>query len=401
MRLLLTLACAVSAWAQSDYFPLQVGNQWVLETSSSQPERMTIEVLRSRVVDGRTWYLVSGYAPETMWVREDDDGSLYASDGTLLARLMPGRPGYRTRLSGCDQAAQGSASDVAYRGPNYDASKPLIVSYAPDSCRDVGITDEVYGEGVGLLRRSVTTIRGETTYNLVYARVNGEPVLGKSGEIVLTYDFDTGSKGWLPGFSDYSLQTDDLRMLAELRALPEEIGPARSGYFIQGMNRSDDLFMFLKKQVTSDDGLKANQAYRFAFDIRFASNAPTGCVGVGGSPGDSVYLKAGASAEEPVTTLDAGRDVHITIDKGQQATGGREAGVVGTIGNGTPCERSKYPYVNVRRVYAHPTPVNSGMRNSLWLLVGTDSAFEGLTGLYYQSITVRINPAVSPATEAR
>jgi hypothetical protein len=209
---------------------------------------------------------------------------------------------------------------------------------------------------------------------------------------VIHSDFNHGSKGWLPAFSDYGLAIGDLRMLAELRPMPDEIDPNRNGFYIQGMNRSDDLFMFLKKHLSTVDGLRPNQAYQVSFDIRFASNAPTGCVGVGGSPGDSVYLKAGASANEPVTVLDAGGDVGLSIDKGQQAQSGINAAVVGTVANGTACEGSRFSYVGVRNASKHRQNVQTDDRGSLWLLVGTDSAFEGLTGLYYESITVRLFP---------
>jgi hypothetical protein len=164
---------------------------------------------------------------------------------------------------------------------------------SPEACRDVGIGHEIYAPNIGFVRRSIVTIHGETTFDLVYARVNGMAVLGKSKQIVLTNDFNHGSKGWLPGFSDYNLRAGDLRMLAELRRLPQEVSETRSAFYIQSMNRSDDIFMFLKKNVSAEDGLEPNQAYRVWFDMRFSSNAPTGCLGVGGSPGDSVYLKAG------------------------------------------------------------------------------------------------------------
>jgi hypothetical protein len=191
--------------------------------------------------------------------------------------------------------------------------------------------------------------------------------------------------------------TGDLRMLAELRPLPEEIDSSRSGFYLQGMNRSDDLFMFVKKHLGFEDGIEPNQAYRISFELRFASNAPTGCFGVGGSPGDSVYLKAGATADEPVALLDTLGEIRLTADKGQQANGGKDAGVVGTIANGTPCEGSSYPYVRVRKEYAHAREIRTDDRGSMWLLLGTDSGFEGLTGLYLESIAIRINPAVAPA----
>jgi hypothetical protein len=55
--------------------------------------------------------------------------------------------------------------------------------------------------------------------------------------------------------------------------------------------------------------------------------------------------------------------------------------------------------VRVRKEYAHAGEIRTDSRGSMWLLVGTDSGFEGLTGLYVESITVRINSAVMPAIQ--
>jgi hypothetical protein len=396
------LSAGAAAAADADFLPLQVGNRWVLQTSASTPEILSIEVLRSRAANGAAWFLVSGYAPGERWMRKTADGTVYVLNEKtgaeeILSRVAPAGARYRTSLSGCEQTAQPAPAPAPYRGPNYTLEGALSLQYTPEGCADIGITQETYAPGIGLVHRSITTFRGEVTFHLVYARVNGQAILGKSKEIVLVDDFDRGSHGWLPGFSDYSLRIGDLRMLAELRPLPDEISAGRSGYYIQGMNRSDDIFMFLKKHVSGTDGLEPGQAYRVSFDIRFASNVPTGCFGIGGSPGESVYLKAGAAIDEPIAMLDPAGDIRLSTDKGQQANGGRDAGVVGTIGNGTPCEGSSYPYVRVRKQYAHPGEIRTDDRGSLWLLMGTDSGFEGLTGLYVESVIVRINAAVAPA----
>ncbi len=397
------VASAALVQAQgTDYFPLQVGNQWILESESPTRELLNIEVLRGRMQDGKAYFLVSGYAPEQRWIRQADDGTVYSFNEQwgyedLLAQLRPGAGEYRSLLGVCEQSAEPASQLAAYRGPYLQSAKAVAIQYGRTACRDAGLTEEIYAADIGPVRRSVTTFAGGRTFDLVYARVNGSVILSKAREIVLTYDFNTGSKGWLAGFSDYNLKNSDLRKKAELRALPDEVSGQGSAFYIQSMNRSDDLFMFVKKEVSAEDGLEPNQAYRVSFDIRFASNAPTGCSGVGGSPGDSVYLKAGASVDEPVTSLGENGEVLLSIDKGQQVAGGKDAGVVGTIANGTTCEGSSWPYVRVRKEYAHAEPVRTDERGSFWLVVGTDSGFEGLTGLYLESITVRINPAVEPA----
>ena len=391
MKMLASLLLLAGAAVASprDYFPLQAGNQWTLESRNGR--LLNIEVRRSRVIKNETYFLVSGYTPGDAWIRQNDDGELFVLEGSdeKIAHLKLGAPAYRTRLSGCEQQAAPAPAPASISDPD---TFSLGVVYTSQSCADIGIVNEIYTPGVGLTERAITTFAGEIRYRLVYARVNGNVVRPDDGTLLLHSDFRGGSKRWLASFSDYDLVTGDLQMLAELRPLPDELGGDGTAFFIQSMNRSDDLFMYLKKQIDIQDGVEPNVSYKATFTIHFASNAASGCAGVGGSPGDSVYLKAGASADEPVARLLSGRDVRLNVDKGEQSTGGADAGVVGTIANGRVCDTGESPYVRLTKTYTHSNLVRTDDRGSLWLLVGTDSAFEGLTGLYYEAITVRLEP---------
>jgi len=66
------------------------------------------------------------------------------------------------------------------------------------------------------------------------------------------------SAALLPAFCDYSLETDDLEMLAEVRPLRKEVkvptNRMRSAYYIQSLNRPEDIFMYLKGMLSSSDG---------------------------------------------------------------------------------------------------------------------------------------------------
>src|SRR6266571_4731200 len=129
---------------------------------------------------------------------------------------------------------------------------------------------------------------------------------GTPSPVSISFDFRNGAQGWQAGFADYPPATDKngfYELLAEIRTLPAELGTSGTGFYIQGNNHSDDLFMFLKRRLDSSDGIVAGQTYQITFTLVFASNAPSGCVGVGGSPGDGVTLKAGASPAEPLALL--------------------------------------------------------------------------------------------------
>ena len=73
----------------------------------------------------------------------------------------------------------------------------------------------------------------------------------------LSFDFRDGVQGWEADFSDYPGGAPGLRgyeLEAELRELPEEVGPG-TGFWMHGFNHSDDLFMFLKRRLGPEDGI--------------------------------------------------------------------------------------------------------------------------------------------------
>jgi hypothetical protein len=70
------------------------------------------------------------------------------------------------------------------------------------------------------------------------------------------------------------------------------------------------------------EGLRPNAFYTVAISLDMATNVPAGLVGIGGSPGKSVSVKAGASVVEPVVVEDDGDQLRMNIDKGNQTTDG-------------------------------------------------------------------------------
>ncbi|MFI5299739.1 MAG: hypothetical protein ACHREM_16760 [Polyangiales bacterium] len=202
-----------------------------------------------------------------------------------------------------------------------------------------------------------------------------------------SYDFSHGSHGWLVNFAEYT-EGMDLQLLAELRQVPPADLPDRAGLFVRSMNRSDDVFAFLRKYLGPENGIVAGRSYRISYEIEFASNEPAGQRGIGGDPAKAVVVKAGASAVEPLAVLDGGF-VKINVEKGAQQAGGVCASVVGDIANGRDSHDPKQ-YAVVRKSHTHEKVVTAGPEGQFWLLVGTDSGYEGLTALYWLTINVRL-----------
>ncbi|HYO82430.1 MAG TPA: hypothetical protein VES20_13585 [Bryobacteraceae bacterium] len=151
--------------------------------------------------------------------------------------------------------------------------------------------------------------------------------------------------------------------------------------------------MFLKKELSASDGIEPDRSYGVSIHVGYLSNAPSGgTAGIGGSPGESVYLKAGISLVEPVAILEAERSyVQLNVDKGDQSQSGRDLQVVSTIENGHPPQPDQ-PYVYVERVHHLPAPVRTDRRGVLWVTVGVESGFEGVTGIYFYEIIVTLRP---------
>ena len=208
-----------------------------------------------------------------------------------------------------------------------------------------------------------------------------------------TFDFETDAQGWTVGFADLPVDYDQsiYELAHEHGPLPD--GLEGSGIHVQGHNRSDDLFMFLKRQV---DGLRPDTEYAVSVSIDLATNVPAGLVGIGGSPGESVFVKAGASTAEPVAQEDSNRYLRMNIDKGNQARGGESMVVLGNVAHPQVLER-EYRIKTLDNA-EQPLMVSTDGEGRVWLIVGTDSGFEGLTSLYYARISYTLNPVVPPSS---
>jgi hypothetical protein len=204
------------------------------------------------------------------------------------------------------------------------------------------------------------------------------------------YAFGTDQEGWVTGFADlpanYDVETFALH--SGWSKLPS--GLEGGAVYLSGHNRSDDLFMYLQKHIS---GLKPKTTYQMGFSIALASNTPKGMVGIGGSPGESVFIKAGAVNFEPKVVTDSAGWLRLNIDKGNQAAAGKDAVDLGTIANPNldPATSTgdTYAIMNLSN-QGHPFLVTSDEHGSIWVIIGSDSGYEGLTTIYYHSIEINL-----------
>lgn len=205
----------------------------------------------------------------------------------------------------------------------------------------------------------------------------------------LESNFSIDEDGWTGDFADYPAGSEDFYELDYKRtALPQPLDQSQNALFLNGSNRSDDLFMFLKKQVT---GLTPNQTFDVTFELEIASREATNAIGIGGAPAESVFLKVGVTQVEPQKVKDANDFYLLNVDKGIQSNSGVDAQVIGHIGvDDTTTQFTLIERTNEGTPFRFTTD-NSG---TAWLLIGTDSGYEGITSLYYNKIKVEFTPVL-------
>lgn len=206
---------------------------------------------------------------------------------------------------------------------------------------------------------------------------------GITTPVQINFKFDNDIDGWTAGFADYPVGEEAaFELVSSFALLPAPLQTV-SGFSLSGKNSSDDLFMFIKKRFT---GFEANSQYQLQFEITFASNAPSGCIGVGGAPGEAVTIKAGASIIEPLSDNDGNNFNVMNIDKGNQRVGGSDAVVIGDFANSKDCNDNDFSYeLKTLSNVSVPYSVLTDSDGALWFNFSTDSGFESTTRIYYIS----------------
>ena len=206
---------------------------------------------------------------------------------------------------------------------------------------------------------------------------------------VRSWSFENGAHGFEPVFADLPPDNDVFYELAFSHvALPAPLDGMR-GLRLHGNNHSDDLIMMTKKAV---GGLVPGGRYRIELEVDLATRAGSGCFGIGGAPGEDVYVHLGASSAEPVTQLaDNGLLRMSGMQFGQQSQPGGHTRVAGNLASGDACTLDEQPWrMKTLSTIGQPMAVVADGDGTIWVAAATDSGYEGTSEWYLTAMRVRL-----------
>lgn len=156
---------------------------------------------------------------------------------------------------------------------------------------------------------------------------------------------------------------------------------------IIGNNHSDDMFIGFYRGVK---GLEPNSEYLFKLRFDLGTNVPRGMMGIGGSPGTSVYVKAGFVSEEPKLGTDELNHIRFeNVDKANQSQSGKDLHFLTNMEKASDDYTEAFEYKTIAH-YFRATTDDNGV---VFLLIGTDSGFEGKTEVYYRDVKLTVREA--------
>jgi hypothetical protein len=201
-----------------------------------------------------------------------------------------------------------------------------------------------------------------------------------------SYDFEGDFQGWLCDFADYNVGDSVLWHLSYKRDTMPQIRPSQYGIIMKGDNFSDDLFFFLKKNIT---GLSPSVAYKISFSIDVVTNMPPDGIG-----GGDLMLKAGATIIEPKKIVSSGM-YRMNIDKSNQYQPGPDMDTLGHVNHLVQGDRSYHlrTFNNAKHLFQRTADANG----DLWLVVGAESAFETANAEF---LVAKISAILTPVSTA-
>ena len=145
--------------AQAQYFPLQVGNQWIYRVDEGPVKELRVaEVLRAETINEKEYFVYKGIQGDPARVRLTEENRLVQlnADGSesLWADFEAGvGTSFSTAFDTCTGRARVETRDEKAEVLDRSWGNGIRFSYSATNCADAGISDDLYLPGLGLAQR--------------------------------------------------------------------------------------------------------------------------------------------------------------------------------------------------------------------------------------------------------
>lgn len=193
----------------------------------------------------------------------------------------------------------------------------------------------------------------------------------------LDFDFNLHGNGWVANYADVpEAQLGAVNFSSSNRALPDPLDVNTKALYFKGTNVSGDLFMFWYRYVP---GLVPLRVYQVQISIEYATAYHAGCTtGVG----PATFIKAGATATEPLPSTDSQGIIRLPLEKGNGIDPGRYV-QLGDIRNGlTGCPNPGTFAIRHTVIKGQPQNVPTDINGGFFMFIGTQSGALGDQELY-------------------
>lgn len=193
------------------------------------------------------------------------------------------------------------------------------------------------------------------------------------------FGFEEGTEGWEGGYAGYRTNEEKFTEFQfEYDTVP---GQKKGALKLSAQNSSNGLFMFIKRKIT---GLEPEKVYFLTFDIEFAAAVSVKDAGDDETNEGRFVMKAGATGSEPLKQRDENSVYNLNISKGSNEKSGDDMMIVAEFSYETGDGEYKLQTVTNESPFGVETDENG----NLWLIIGTDSPFEGSTTVFYNNLKI-------------
>ncbi len=166
-----------------------------MQRGQAAGDPVRVEITAVNTFGGQTYHQITGFTESPAWVRYNASGELVQYDPSggpdklWYPFAAPDGFSFRTNVPApCLQQAALRLRRDETTVPAGTFSPVLAIAYQPGACADAGYSEELFVLGVGMIRRTAITIAGPRSFELLWARVNGQVIAGPEVSFQLHID---------------------------------------------------------------------------------------------------------------------------------------------------------------------------------------------------------------------